>query len=903
MNEDDRQAERRAAGEDLGPPEVTDAWVEAILAHLHPESGEHLLDLGPDELRALDHTLRAEARGIVFELEIPEAERREALASDRSTALLAFEEPEKYAHAAAWYAVMHDRLRPGSSVALQSFLRLQVGLCLHQSGDGPKIAERCVGILGPLAEKLLAGQESPLPDGPDAAELRLLLLEIVGLRLADLGKHQRASEFHRHVADLSTDADRKLESLISVASCLDSVGEKQAAYGVLLEARPLLLEVSDPESIETWQVLAVSLQSELGRPDPRSEPRAKNFLENRDMWLVMEALRKSDTPSQFHLGEIRREMEERTEQHRLDDPVFSHRFLIDSLPLISPRKHPEIWKTKLDEAEKLEAQFTEETPRLRRKLYSARLLMATDNHLGATEEFQRLWPEVLRLLTPDAQAGAASWYLEAIAAGDPQRYGDQILALVDHLESAVASDIAEWPVAAARAKARADHRRSIEAALFALLTAAERAPWKLFAAPNQVYLARAWRLIETSRNPELSSSKLQVPDNKLPEHLRLEDRFHHSLRAAVIGPAGELDVDEAATDLADFETIWFRSFSPTEGETLEPANHDGVSVAWFEIRDLLRPAKTVVMRRDPNRYHARLVDPSMLADWQEQVQRDRLSVCPSPGEELATGIARDLFCGEDPGPAPELIIDGSLYSVPVEALPDPWSSETRLGENRAWQIRLNRAPRRSVSPPESHRGWLGIGDLPEAPRFPHLEWTRQEILDVEGLCRRRGLVTRHLLNKDATPTRLRSLLKENPPSILHIAAHGAADHREPERCALVLAPDAENPAGELLTFRQIVALDLSQVELAILSTCSSLAGRLDRSGGMHGLAWAFLKAGARGVLGSRYPVGDHATLELMTSLYEHLLEHPPAVALRNARAACLSQGMSLREACAWALWV
>jgi hypothetical protein len=891
--------------QELGPPEVNDAWVDSILANLLPENGERLLDFDRDELRFLDHTLRTEARSIVYELPIPENERKDVLASDRSTALLAFENPGKYAHAAAWYAVMHDRLRPEASDGLRNSLRLQLGLSLFRLGDEPPMVKRCVGVLLPLAEKFLAGQESPFPEDMDSTEFRLAFLQIVVVRLTDLGERRRAVEFHRLIAELSPGAKEKLRAFNSMAICLNSVGEKQAAFRFLMEGKPLLPEVDDPLDIETWRLLAANLQRELGRPDPHWEPGPKNFLESREVWLTQDALRRSENSSAFQLGEIRREMEARSERHRLDEPLFSHRFLLASLTFVSmsPRTLPEIWETKLEEAEKLEARFSEETPKLERKLLSAVLLMARERHLDAAEEFQRLWPDVLRLLTPEAQAEAASWYLEAMGASAPQRFGEQILALVDHLESAVASDVARWPIAAARAKARDDHRRSIEAALGALLTAAASAPLKLFAAPDQVYLARAWRLIETSRNPELSAAVLQVPDDKIQEHLRLENRFHRALRAAVIGPSGELDVDEAATDLADFETIWFRSVSPTERGALDSADDEGVSVAWFEIRDLLRPVKTVVMSRDPIRYRARLIDQSMLADWQEQVQRDRLSVRPSSGEELATGIARDLFCDQDPGPAPELIIDGSLYSVPVEALPDPWFPETRFGVNRAWQIRLNRTPRRSASPPESLRGWLGIGDAPEAPRFPYLASTRQEILNIEGICQTRGFVTQHLLDGDATPTRLRNLLKENPPSILHIAAHGSADQREPERCALVLAPDAENPAGELLTFRQIVALDLSQVELVILSTCSSLAGQLDRSGGMHGLAWAFLKAGAGAVLGSRHPVGDHATLKLMTSLYEHLFEHRPAVALRNARAACLSQGMSLREACAWALWV
>lgn len=905
MNADDRKTVARAMGADLGPPKVTDAWVASILDHLCPENSERLLDFDRKELRSLDDTLRTEARGIVYELEIPEEERREALASDRATALRAFEASEKYVHAAAWYAVLHDRINQRANDEFRNALRLQLGICLFRLGSEPPLAKQCVGVLLPLAIKLLAGQESALPSDLDTEEIRLALFKVLVVRLTDIGERRRAIEFHRRIADLSTDASEKLNAFNSIALCFDSTGEKQAALRVLLEAKPLLTEADDPQEIETWRLLSANLQRELGRADPHWEPGRKNFLESREVWLTQEALRGNETPSAFHLGEIRREMEARSERYRLDEPKLSHSFLLASLTFVSmsPRTHPDIWEAKLEEAKELEGRFTEEKPKLERKLLSAVLLMARERHLDAAAEFQHLWPDVQRLLTPDAQAEAASWYLEAVGASDPQRFGDQILMLVDHLESAIANDVARWPLAAARAKAREDHRRSIEVALFALLTVATTSPLKLFAAPDQVYLERAWRLIETTRNPELLASAIQVPEDRMAEHIRLEDQFHRALRSAVIGPTSEFGIDEAATDLADFEAIWSCSDPPAEREVLESEQPEGVSVAWFEIRDLLRPVKTVAISRDPDRYRARLVDPSLLADWRTLIQKDRLALHPSLEEKAAEGIARDLFCDKDPGPATELIVDGSLYSMPVEALPDPWTPGTRLGVNRAWRIRLSKAPKPSTSLSESRRGWLGIGDLPEAPRFPHLKSTKQEILNIEEICQTKGLVTQHLMDREATPSRLRTLLKENPPSVLHIAAHGSADQREPERCALILAPDAENPAGELLTFRQIVALDLSRVELVILSTCSSLAGRLDRSGGMHGLAWAFLKAGAREVLGSRYPIGDQATLQLMNTLYGHLFQHSPAYALRNARADCLNHGMSLREVCAWAVWV
>lgn len=117
--------------------------------------------------------------------------------------------------------------------------------------------------------------------------------------------------------------------------------------------------------------------------------------------------------------------------------------------------------------------------------------------------------------------------------------------------------------------------------------------------------------------------------------------------------------------------------------------------------------------------------------------------------------------------------------------------------------------------------------------------------------------------------------------ILHFFTHGIEEAERECSAALVLAPDGETDS--LLRAEDVAALELHG--LVILSACGSGRGpqRLGDDQLVH-LGGAFLDAGARCVVLSRYPVTFRATHELMTRLHRHLAAgDAPAEALRKAR--------------------
>ncbi len=159
-----------------------------------------------------------------------------------------------------------------------------------------------------------------------------------------------------------------------------------------------------------------------------------------------------------------------------------------------------------------------------------------------------------------------------------------------------------------------------------------------------------------------------------------------------------------------------------------------------------------------------------------------------------------------------------------------------------------------------------------------------------------------LLQSEAQESVLQSL--KTPPEILHIATHGfflKPDDTLKKRllkmarsAELQLPPPGDNPLlraglafagintnaqflGELntnndgvLTALEVLTLDLTGTQLAVLSACETGLGEIHEGEGVYGLRRAFQEAGAQSVISSLWEVSDAGTQALMTNLYARL---------------------------------
>ncbi|MBD3869618.1 MAG: CHAT domain-containing protein [Acidobacteria bacterium] len=119
---------------------------------------------------------------------------------------------------------------------------------------------------------------------------------------------------------------------------------------------------------------------------------------------------------------------------------------------------------------------------------------------------------------------------------------------------------------------------------------------------------------------------------------------------------------------------------------------------------------------------------------------------------------------------------------------------------------------------------------------------------------------------------------------LHFATHAVASTADPNGCAVYLS------GGDRIGLKQILDLDLQASPLVVLSACQTGEGELIPGEGVVGLGWAFLRAGAKGVVASLWSVEDTASTELMALFHRSMSQgNDPVTALSVAQRSMAAQ--------------
>ena len=182
-----------------------------------------------------------------------------------------------------------------------------------------------------------------------------------------------------------------------------------------------------------------------------------------------------------------------------------------------------------------------------------------------------------------------------------------------------------------------------------------------------------------------------------------------------------------------------------------------------------------------------------------------------------------------------------------------------------------------------------------------LEGTELEVERISELMGQNGLSATCLTGLDATEDAFKEYSGKGL-TLLHIATHGfyltateakgrelplmtsERDSKEDQamsRSGLLLAGaktflvERTAPSGlndGILTARELARLDLTQVDLVVLSACETGLGDVTGDG-VFGLQRGFKKAGVNSLVMSLWKVDDEATQLLMTKFYENLINN------------------------------
>lgn len=277
--------------------------------------------------------------------------------------------------------------------------------------------------------------------------------------------------------------------------------------------------------------------------------------------------------------------------------------------------------------------------------------------------------------------------------------------------------------------------------------------------------------------------------------------------------------------------------------------------------------------------------------------RDVLETANSDGERLYQMLVAPAAQLIPKNSRVVIVPDGSLCGLNFETLlvaspvPHYWIEDAVV--TYADSLLLVAASKPSL-PPKPARLLL-IGD-PVSPdsEFPPLPQAAVEMRHVEKYFPAEE--TTIFSGRDATPG---AYLESKPArfSYIHFVAHGTSSELRPLESSVVLTKQGDSFK---LYGRDIVRVPL-KATLVTISACSGVGSRNYSAEGIVGLSWAFLRAGARGVIAALWEVDDASTAALMDGLYAQInAGKDPAVALRDAKLELLHSDGVYRKPFYWA---
>jgi CHAT domain-containing protein len=250
-----------------------------------------------------------------------------------------------------------------------------------------------------------------------------------------------------------------------------------------------------------------------------------------------------------------------------------------------------------------------------------------------------------------------------------------------------------------------------------------------------------------------------------------------------------------------------------------------------------------------------------------------------------------------PGSRVIILPDAGLYGLNFETLLNPkpqlhyWIEDTVVANANSLVLLAA-----SANQPVARAKKLLLVGNPISPsaEFPDLPQAGTEMTDVE---RYFAAPERTVLSRQQATA---SAYLESKPvqySFIHFVAHGTASRASPLDSAVILSKQGDSYK---LYARDIVTQPL-HANLVTISACHGTGERTYSGEGLVGLTWAFLRAGAHGVIAALWEVNDNSTPELMDDLYAEIQKgSAPDAALHHAKLKLLNSGTVYQKPFYWA---
>ncbi len=269
-----------------------------------------------------------------------------------------------------------------------------------------------------------------------------------------------------------------------------------------------------------------------------------------------------------------------------------------------------------------------------------------------------------------------------------------------------------------------------------------------------------------------------------------------------------------------------------------------------------------------------------------------------------------------------LELDGPLFDLPFAALVTGYEETDEAGRQNkpiylAERAALEVIPGALMLEPRAssaNGGFLGIGDPiynAADSRYRGARKNHEVVLprlpdtgpELEACSRALGFSkARILTGENAGIANVRNAL-QSAPAVIHFATHVVAAPDRYSSGLIALSLDRSGAMG-LMGPTEIAAHPVS-ASLVVLNGCHSGQGNALPGAGLMGLTRAWIGAGARAVLATRWDIPDEAGKTMMVEFYRALRAHPEggsAFALQQAQLALLKENNSRTNLNIWAAY-
>lgn len=884
---------------------------EHVVMRLHLDSDNLLANIAPHRQKILQQYFRKCANRLRQPLELSDEEWAETRNHPVLYPELVLEGQGHYWEAVAAYALEHDLLNVSHELQIftQASLRFKLAHVLQCHLHARLFDTSQYIALAKSALRLMAEIEG---QGRIPVESKhhfcFHVHEWLAWEYQYSNHRQLAHDAFLQAANYAPDINLKVNDITLAVDIMAGMGNKQEALRLLETYQDEAKQTTDPETWDMWEIQLHWLRHELGAKHQVTSPLKSAFTQGSTQ-ILAEWIEHDQKPDYKSLEPVFQLLTNARQELPSQDIEGQYGLILGLLRTVDPLQEQERWLALMDEATALEPSVQNINLRLDRQLLQARCETLTDP-TKANQRFAALQRDVQQHMTTENKLLYNAAYLRSLS----QSFDVQQIGTVRQLIGTTLEQIQELfsaqPTSSARKRIREVEQGTIENALAAALTFAEHPLLEI--GQQQTLLKLAWQVFLATRNPELT---VAPSDMQSAAHQQLAQAFEQSYRLHIVGRERGQEWKAKLERLLDYELTHI--FAPTQFPASEfhPPT-DGLSLGFFQFREINQ--HIVVLMHHAGKYSSYLVDDvpgvtQILKAWRRYLLNGQAENLPASLRQGLINTRNQLLFGQ-PHMSNDiesrvqtpwyLFFDGSLNEYPVDMLPvtqdgKPLACLRRVQHKLRGSTNLHGTDSDKI---DWYRGWLGLADVPGLTGFSSLPGTRIETENIQTLLQEHQYPTSVLFGAEAHASNLMDSLHRQQPAVLHLAVHGIADQQYPEACALLLSPRANHSAGELLLFRHIQQMDLRQVQLVVLSACSSSIGPTSRSAGLEGLVWAFLQAGAGQVVASRYSVNDHDTALLMQVFYRHLVNGVDAVeALRLAKSGCLNDGMPLREIAAWGI--